>query len=154
MMTIPFGHSPPTHSEPLPWALSQPASWSRQGSVRGTVWPIVTGQRRASAIVTGRAGCLAGASLGGVPADRAMAAEPVTVLAGPPPQPRRTTLIAAARAVPATSLRGMGRLLPLGLTVGTPVSAGRFRWPRCQCAELAMARAAVLLRLPSRRSAT
>src|SRR5215472_5590604 len=93
------------------------------------MWTIVTGQRRAPAIVTGRAGCLAGpagAPLGATSTDPATGAEPVTVLAGPPPQPRRTTLIAAARAVPATSLRSMGTLLLFLLTVGTPVSGGRF----------------------------
>src|SRR5262245_63161902 len=110
-MTTPFGPSPPTHSEPLPWALSQPASRSRHHTVRGTGWPIVTGQRRASAIVTGRAGYLAGpaaAALGDPSVDPATGAELVAVLAGPPVQPSTAMLMPAARAVATISLRGMG----------------------------------------------
>src|SRR5215469_5719296 len=111
MMTTPFGHSAPTQSEPLPKALGQPNSRSRHHTVRGTGWPIVTGQRRASAIVTGRAGYLAdlaGAPVGDPAVDPAIGAEPVTVLAGSPLQPRRTTLMPAARAVAAISLYSMG----------------------------------------------
>src|SRR5712691_3995595 len=62
MMTTPCGHSAPTHREPFPYALGQPNSWSRQGVAGGTGCPIVTGQFRASAIVTGRVGYTAGAA--------------------------------------------------------------------------------------------
>src|SRR5215475_11374175 len=143
MMTTPCGHSPPTQSEPLPWALSQPASRSRHQTVRGTGWPIVTGQCRAPAIVTGGAGYLAGPAgvpLEGPAVDSATGADPATVLAGTPLQPRRTTLILAARAVAAISLRGIGRsfcgallLLHRHLAAGSRlgwrgVSAPIWRW--------------------------
>src|SRR5215472_8747218 len=65
-------------------------------------------------------------------------------------------LMPAASVVRTISLRSMGRLVPLCLTPDTPAAAGGFPCgaARCQCAERAMASAAVLLRLPSRRSAT
>src|SRR5215472_15952697 len=121
-------------------------------------WPIVTGQCRASAIVTGRAGCLAGPA--GAPvrapwAGLAVGAGLVAVLAGPPVQPRRATLMPAARAVATISLRGIGgapSVVPYCYTATR--RQFRARGGRCQCAELAMASAAVLPRLPSRRSAT
>ena len=123
--------------------------------VPGTGWPIVTGQRRASAIVTGRAGYLAGGPLGDPAVDPAAGAEPVTVLGGPLLQPRRIALMPAARAVAAVSLRSMGRSFRRAYFCYTAprqgVPVGR---ARCQCAELAMARAAVLPKLPSRRIAT
>src|SRR5215472_2495230 len=64
-------------------------------------------------------------------------------------------LMAAARAVIAVSLRSIGRLLPSADHFW--YTAGWCRVPerrRCQRAEVAMASAAALLRLPSRRSAT
>src|SRR6476659_10624033 len=75
-MTTPCGHSAPTQSEVLPYALGQPNSCSRQGFVHGTGWPIVTGQCRASARVTGCARFVAGPVAG---------AELAAVLTGPPP---------------------------------------------------------------------
>src|SRR5262249_31737857 len=81
-------------------------------AVGGTGGPSVPGQPGASAIVTGRARCPAdpaAAPLGAPSADPATGAEPATVLAGPPLQPKRTALIPAARAVAAIVLRDMGR---------------------------------------------
>src|SRR5690348_970299 len=93
MMTTPCGHSAPTQREPLPYALCQPNSPSRHGLLLGTGWPIVTGQCRAPAIVTGDAALAGGAALAG---DAALAGGPVlvggAVLAGPPVQPGQARL--------------------------------------------------------------
>jgi hypothetical protein len=87
---------------------------------------MVTGQCRAPAIVTGRAGWVAGALVagplvGGVlvagvlvagtgagAGVAAVLAGVAAVLAGPPPQPGRAAPMAVARTVTAISLRGMG----------------------------------------------
>src|SRR5215469_6712930 len=125
MMTTPCGHSAPTHSEPLPSALCQPNSSSRHGFVLGTGWPIVTGQCLASAIVTGRAGYLAGALLDDPAADPALVADLVAVVAGPPVQPSKAALIPAARAVAMIGLRAIRALLRFR-PITTPLRHGRF----------------------------
>jgi hypothetical protein len=102
----PWGHRPPTHSFPLPWESDQP-NRALRGLTAGPAGPgIVLGHRRASAIVTCRAG-------GGA----ALLAAGCRAAGRPPVQPTKTAVPARTQAN-RKHIRGDISIIPFGTHPG------------------------------------